>query len=506
MVLALVAASGAAVMALSPRHSTARSDGESARATQTAAVSPTPDEPERSPKKSSPSPKASPSPTPTPPPSQSSTPSKDDLGVIDHVVIIMQENRSFDHYFGVYESPSGEQVAGIPRKPNGEFTVCVPNPATDKCQKPYHYQGKDGRMLGGPHGLKDARRDIASGRMDGFIDSALHSPHSSRCAADPTLKICKNFTGPQGQPDVMSLLNREDIPNYWEYADWGVLQDHMFESVDSFSLPSHMFLVSGWAASCKGGPMTCVSNPQVKDKGPYMWTDLTYLLEKNDISWAYYVGDGTNLCNKWPRCKPHDKATATPFNWNPMPGFKTVRNNDQVDNVQGVSNFVDGLPTGDIPQVSWIIPGERVSEHPGHASFKPGHKYVTELVNAIGRSPAWEHTAIFISWDDWGGFYDHVDPPNVDINGYGLRVPGLVISPYAKEAYVDHQILSYDAYLKFIEDVFLESQRLDPRTDGRPDSRPTVREEVKQLGDLVNDFDFSQPPREPPILDPEDGS
>jgi len=147
-----------------------------------------------------------------------------------------------------------------------------------------------------------------------------------------------------------------------------------------------------------------------------------------------------------------------------------------------------------------------VSEHPGHASFKPGHKYVTELVNAIGRSPVWENSAIFISWDDWGGFYDHVKPPNVDRMGYGLRVPSLVLGPYAKEGWVDHQTLSYDAYLKFIEDVFLGGQRLDPKTDGRPDSRPVVREEIKQLGDLVNDFDFSQPPRDPPILDPEAGA
>ena len=104
-----------------------------------------------------------------------------------------------------------------------------------------------------------------------------------------------------------------------------------------------------------------------------------------------------------------------------------------------------------------------------------------------------------VAWDDWGGFYDHVTPPTVDQNGYGLRVPGLLVSPYAKQGYVDHQTLSFDAYLKFIEDDFLGGQRLDPANDGRPDTRPTVRESSSVLGDLASEFDFNQVPR-PPLL------
>ena len=107
-----------------------------------------------------------------------------------------------------------------------------------------------------------------------------------------------------------------------------------------------------------------------------------------------------------------------------------------------------------------------------------------------------------MTWDDWGGFYDHVKPPRVDQNGYGLRVPGLIISPYARRGYVDHQTLSFDAYLRLIEDRFLGGRRLDPDTDGRPDPRPTVREEVGILGNVKQAFDFSQDPRQPLILDP----
>jgi phospholipase C len=117
-------------------------------------------------------------------------------------------------------------------------------------------------------------------------------------------------------------------------------------------------------------------------------------------------------------------------------------------------------------------------------------------------SPEWDNTAIFLAWDDWGGFYDHVTPPGVDKLGYGIRVPGLTISPYAKHGFIDHQALSFDAYLKFIEDDFLHGERIDPKTDGRPDPRPDVRENAPVLGDLTRDFDFNQRPR-PPFLLPE---
>jgi phospholipase C len=147
------------------------------------------------------------------------------------------------------------------------------------------------------------------------------------------------------------------------------------------------------------------------------------------------------------------------------------------------------------------VPNGKVSEHPT-ALVSDGQTYVTSLVNAVMQSPDWSSTAIFLSWDDWGGFYDHVSPPVVDQNGYGLRVPGIVISPYAKQGFIDHQVLSFDAFDKFIEDDFLNGQRLDPKTDGRPDPRPDVRENAAILGNLAQDFDFGQAPRKPLILDP----
>jgi len=224
------------------------------------------------------------------------------------------------------------------------------------------------------------------------------------------------------------------------------------------------------------------------------------LLNQAHISWGYYVGNGTNLCSDYPHC-PEFGPAATPANWNPLPGFTDVKDNHQLHKVKHVSAFEAKLASDSIPQVSFIIPGANTSEHPGKGSMRPGYAYVTQLVSEIAQSPVWDDAAIFITWDDWGGFYDHVPPPAAGDNlGYGIRVPGLVLGPYARRGYIDHQTLSFDAYLKFIEDRFLGGQRLDPATDGRRDSRTTVRENETLLGNLVNDFDFTQSPRSPDAI------
>jgi Phosphoesterase family len=192
----------------------------------------------------------------------------------------------------------------------------------------------------------------------------------------------------------------------------------------------------------------------------------------------------------------------TPGIWNPLPDFADVQQDHQLQNIQSLTSFYTAVHEQSgcgLPNVSWITPNGKVSEHPPSLISK-GQTYVTTLINAIMRSPCWSSTAIFLSWDDWGGFYDHVVPPSIDQSGYGLRVPGLVISPYARAGYIDHQQLSHDAYLKFIEDDFLGGERLNPNTDGRPDSRPDVREEAPGLGSLGSDFEFSQPARRPLIL------
>jgi phospholipase C len=198
-------------------------------------------------------------------------------------------------------------------------------------------------------------------------------------------------------------------------------------------------------------------------------------------------------------CRQFRQSVHTAGIWNPLPLFDTVKQDGELGNVRNLSEFYAAAKNGTLPSVAWITPAQKYSEHPP-ASISLGQSYVTGLVDAIERGPDWKNTAIFLSWDDWGGFYDHVVPPKVDADGYGLRVPGLVMSPYARHGYIDHQTLSHDAYVKFIEDDFLNSARIDPANDGRPDPRPGVRENVTQLGDLRNDFDFTQKPRQPEVL------
>jgi phospholipase C len=180
-----------------------------------------------------------------------------------------------------------------------------------------------------------------------------------------------------------------------------------------------------------------------------------------------------------------------------------VRQNHQVRNVRGHDEYYLAAENGNLPAVSWVMPYSGAAEHPGaDEPVWKGMRHVTSIINAAMRGPDWDETAIFLTWDDWGGFYDHVEPPNVDLNGYGIRVPGIMISPWARAGTIDSQVLSFDAYLKLIEDLFLDGQRLDPVTMSRPDSRPTVRENVEILGDLLNEFDFTQQPLPPLILDP----
>ena len=424
---------------------------------------------------------------------------------IRHVVIIMQENRSFDSYFGTY--PGRGRDPGPGRKP-GQGAVRA---RSDAARLPEAVPQPRRLERRGPHMAVDARADVADGKMNGFIASVESGhPDTDRFAChEPimtTAKLLQVLNGPPTCLDVMGYHNAKEIPDYWSYARHFVLQDHMFEPDASWSLPAHLYMMSGWSASClsPADPLSCstnLNNPDgdgappgpatgaallglltVSDKddmtstGDYGWTEITYLLHRHNVSWRYYLTQGTepDCADGAMTCTPVAQKVETPEIWNPLPDFVDVHQDHQLGNIVPDTQFFRDAYHGKLPAVSWLIPSGDDSEH-APARISLGQDHVVRAIDAIMSGPDWKSTAIFLAWDDWGGFYDHVKPPRVDGAGYGMRVPGLVISPYARKGYIDHQTLSFDAYLKFIEDDFLGGRRINRRTDGRTLAPTSVR-------------------------------
>jgi phospholipase C len=264
------------------------------------------------------------------------------ISKIKHVVVIMQENRSFDSYFGTYP-----RANGIPMK-NGVPAVCVPDPASGSCIRPFH--DPNDRNRGGPHGQTNAAADINGGKMDGFVAQAEQARKQCR---DPNNPNCTS--GGTGKPDVMGYHDAREIPNYWAYAKNFVLQDRMFEPNASWSLPAHLFMVSEWSALCSvpATPSSCVNALQSPARPPggkknpngippdYAWTDLTYVLHAHHVSWGYYVFAGTepDCADDAATCRAVPQNATTPGIWNPLPYFDTVKQDNQLGNIQPINGF-----------------------------------------------------------------------------------------------------------------------------------------------------------------------
>ena len=358
---------------------------------------------------------------------------------IQHVIIVMQENRSFDSYFGTYPGADG-----IPMR-HGAPAVCVPGPA-GRCIRPYHNPADVSG--GGPHGLKDAIGDINRGKMNGFLVQRAKAARTCKFAQDPQC-------APGSSRDVMGYHTAAEIPNYWAYAKNFVLTDHMYEPVKSWSLPDHLYMVSAWSAKCaSASPMSCVNNIGGPDKGKLVgqavaqelstgttsidmaWTDITWLLHAHHVSWRYYVQQGSqpDCANSSAlTCSPVQQRASTPGIWNPLPLFEDVQQDHQLGNIRGLGAYFAAAKAGTLPAVSWITPSQLDSEHPP-ASIHQGQAYVTAVINAAMKSPDWNSTAIFLSWDDWGGFYDHVVPTTSTTTATGCASRGSSSLPTPRRA------------------------------------------------------------------------
>ncbi|HEX5416044.1 MAG TPA: alkaline phosphatase family protein [Chloroflexota bacterium] len=396
------------------------------------------------------------------------------LNKIHHFVFILQENRSFDSYFGTYPGADG-----LPAD------VCLPNPDGGPCVAPHH----DAKTMDfdPPHLAADAQTEMNGGTMSGFMVAAVAKAKAAKYPVCGTAdKPCKVGQDPR---DTMAWQDARDVPNYWNYAHLYVLQDHMFSSIAANTLPNRVYMLTGQDGQSTG------KNAQPLPAGVTQATEyripaITDVLTAHDVTWRYYVADGNRIDASGQVVTNAVDLAQGPLHislLNPLPALIGIRSDAaQRSRVVTTARFYQDARDGTLPEVSWVVPSMALSEHPPYDT-RVGMAYVTGLVNAVMAGPDWDSTAIFISYDEWGGFYDHVAPPHLDKKGFGPRVPGLVISPYARQGYVDHAVYTTASWLKLVEERF---------------DLPTLTSRDANAHDMRADFDFTQQPRPPVALSP----
>ena len=366
-----------------------------------------------------------------------------------------KENRTFDSMFGRFPGA------------NGATTY----PWLDGSRHPLTHQ-PDRLTTDVAHTIRDARLAMDNGKMDRFdeLGGAIQG----------------------GKNMATSQFYRSDIPSYWAYAEHFTLDDNFFSTIKGNSFANHLYTIAGRNENVDGSPSGTLnawgcdspSNAVVEQQRPngtfhYAYPCFDYRtigddLNSRHISWTYYA--------------PTQGQPG--YFWNAFDAIKHIRNGPDWDtHMAPYSQFPTDAAAGKLPTVSWLVQPFEVSDHPGF-SICEGENWTVQQINAVMRNKAeWEHTAIILTWDDFGGFYDHVVPPRGpnSLIEYGLRVPAIIISPYARPRYVDHTVLNFGSILKFVETVY-----------GLPPTGPVDR----ASNDLMSSFDFRQRPRAPFTLAP----
>jgi phospholipase C len=353
------------------------------------------------------------------------------ITAIQHTVIILKENHTFDNYFGAFNAEDGA-TSGLAS--TGQTVPLSPMPDQDA-----------GYLC---NTWNCALEAMDRGNMDRF---------------DLT----------NGGLTAYTQVSESEIPNYWAYARRFASADQYFTSVHGPSLPNHLFIVgaqsggaisnagvAGVGAHCDGTPSGLVSvidkQGNITLQSPcFDFPTLPDALQRAAISWKYYADYGDALYS-----------------------IKHIRNGPLwATNVAPSSQFLEDLRNGQLPAVSWVISSDPESEHPPFSVCK-GENWTVNILNALMKAPEWKSTAVFITWDDFGGFYDHVSPPQVDEFGLGPRVPLLIVSPLAKPGYITHRVYEHSSILKFVETLY----GLQPLTS---------RDQA--AGNMLDAFDFDHP-------------
>ncbi len=389
---------------------------------------------------------------------------------IKHIVFIVKENRTFDHMFG-------------------------------------RFPGADGATKG----MTCDGRVIPLQRAEDVSESVDHSFLAGLVAVNGGQMNCfDRVRGSETTPDSYVQYHAGDIPNYWRYAEQFTLGDRFFSSVYGPTTVEHLWVIASqsdrfvdlerpdqvgtgeprefceddaelmWSfaqmtASEEDAAYRLEEIPAVLDLVNRFWIErppctdikiLPDLLEKRGIPWKYYF------------------SGAGPMHVMKM--IRHVRYGQMWDKVVPVSSLYNDLRAHRLPSVSWVIPAWRYSDHPEANGICAGENWTVRTLNAIMKSPQWKNTAVFLTWDDYGGFYDHVAPPHVDLYGMGPRVPMLLISPWARGGYIDHQTYDFSSVLRTIEEIF----GLAP-----------LAQRDRRATDMLGAFDFDQNPLDPLILE-----
>jgi phospholipase C len=378
-----------------------------------------------------------------PAPARASTPAQatQPKTPIKHLIVLMQQNHTFDNYFGTYPGANG-----LPAD------TCVPvdpaNTTNTACVKPYHIGNR--RIDDLNHSENTFWAEYNEGRMDGFIATLRRKNQDGAIA--------------------MGYYDQRDLPYYWNLADEYVLFDHFFSSAHSGSVRNSMYWVAGVPGSELGRiPANgCGDLPTIFDR-----------LEERGISWKVYIKNYNPKLNY--RTLKDGKFLHPQIQWMPLLSFDRFLDDPKLSSrIVDFNQYYEDLQNGTLPAVAYML-ALGTSEHP-LTDLEQGQRFVKITLQALMRSDAWANSAFLLTYDEWGGWYDHVAPRQIDAYGYGFRVPALLVSPYAKRGYIDHTELDFTSILKFIEDNY----GLAP-----------LAERDAKANSIISAFDFSQPARKP---------
>jgi phospholipase C len=363
---------------------------------------------------------------------------------IKHLIFLMQSNHTFDNYFG-----TRPHVDGIPAG------TCMPKLSTGAkfpCAKPRWIGRSASRDFG--HTDTQFRREYNGGRMNGFVRA------NSDNGRDGSL--------------AMGYYDDRDLPYYWNVADKFVLFDRFFSSAKSGSVPNRMFAVSGRSGGSNVVPTRGWGRlPTIFDK-----------LQKAGVDWKFYIQNYDPAVTFRSRSRAKDADRAAQVVAAPLLGFARFVDDPELNkHIVDLSEYYRDLHRGTLPAVSYVV-SSGSSEHPP-TRIQAGQELVRSMINQLTTSSSWDSSAFMWSYDDWGGWYDHVPPPRIDRYGYGFRVPALLVSPYAKKGFVDHSTHDFTSVLAFIE----SNWGISP-----------LAQRDRRAGDMMEAFDFTSPPRTAEII------